>query len=400
MASVEAAEASIPGPLDPVTLDRVLRETLAAVERGREQVFFIAEQAREEYREAARELDEVRAQVQALIQQVDDLARRQQGARLRLVEISRHFHRYGEEAYREAYEEAMRLHEQWVRAQEREAQLRQRRDELERRLRRLGATVQRAEELAGNIRLALELLSGKLGQLLGQAADLQRRLQVGLMLLKAQEEERRRLARDIHDGPAQMLANVVLRVEVCQRLLDEDVARAREELERLKALTRESLQDVRKIIFDLRPMALDDLGLLPALRQYVAGFIEKTGLPVELVSRGSARRLDPAVEITVYRVLQEALNNVWKHAGASRVVLRVEFAAQRLWAEVADDGCGFDPAAPRGTDRFGLANMQERVAMVGGRLEIRSRPGHGTRVRLEIPLGREEAGHADPGPDR
>ena len=388
------------GSLDPVALDRVLRETVAAMERGHEQVFFIAEQAREEHREAARELEAVRGQVQQLIAEVDTLARRQHQARLRLVEISRDFHRYGEDAYRAAYEEALRLHEQWVRAQEREAQLRQRRDELERRLRRLAATVRRAEELAGHIRLALELLSGKLGEFIGQARDLSRRLQIGLMLLQAQEEERRRLARDIHDGPAQMLANVALRVEVCQRLLEEDPSRVREELERLKGLVRDSLRDVRKIIFDLRPMALDDLGLVPALRQYVAGFEDKTGLRVELVAHGTARRLDPAVEITAYRVIQEALNNVWKHAGAKRAVVRLEFARERLWAEVRDDGQGFDPDAVTGGDQFGLANMRERVGMLDGRLEIQSEPGRGTRIRFEIPLGRERADHADPGADR
>ncbi|HEY8552326.1 MAG TPA: sensor histidine kinase [Thermaerobacter sp.] len=400
MVRVEAVEGAVVGPLDPLALDRILREILAAVERGREQVFSIAEQARQEHREAARELEAVRVQLATLIERVDDLGRRQQQARLRLVEISRHFHRFGEEVYREAYEEALRLHEEWVRAQEREAQLRHRRDELERRLRRLEATVRRADEVGEHIRLAAELLSGNLGRLVGQVADLRRRLQVGLMLLRAQEEERRRLARDIHDGPAQMLANVALRVEVCQRLLAEDPDRARQELERLKTLTRESLHDVRKIIFDLRPMALDDLGLVPALRQYVAGFVDKTGLPVELITRGAVRRLDPAVEIAVYRVVQEALNNVWKHAGARRAVVRVEFAPRRLWAEVTDDGRGFDPTTARQADHFGLANMEERLAMVGGRLEIHSHPGQGTRVRLDIPLGRERGGHADSGPDR
>lgn len=397
---VEAVAAASLGPLDPLALDRILREILAAVERGREQVLAVAEHARQEHRDAARELDAVREQLATLIERVDQLGRRQQQARLRLVEISRHFHRFGEEAYRQAYEEALRLHEDWVRAQEREAQLRQRRDELERRLRRLEATVRRADEVGEHVRLAAELLSGNLGRLVGQAADLQRRLQVGLMLLRAQEEERRRLARDIHDGPAQMLAQVALRAEVCQRLLADDPDRARQELERLKALTRESLHDVRKIIFDLRPMVLDDLGLVPALRQYVAGFVDRTGLPVELVTRGAIRRLDPAVEIAVYRVVQEALNNVWKHAGATQAVVRLELAPRRLWAEVSDDGRGFDPTAARPADRFGLANMAERLAMVGGRLEIHSRPGQGTRVRLDIPLGREGGGHADSGPDR
>lgn len=388
------------GPLDPVALDRVLRDTVAAMEGGRKQVCRIAEQARKERQETAQALEQVRLRVGEVIARVEELSRLQQQARLRLVEISRHFNRYGEEAYRSAYEEAWKLHEQWARAQEREVHLRSQRDQLERRLRRLDETLRRADEVAAQIALALDLLSGGLSHLAAHGGDGSRPSQVGLMALQAQEEERHRLARDLHDGPAQVLATVGLRVELCQRLLDEQPERAREEMERLRQLIRESLQEVRQVIFQLRPVELDQLGLVPALRRYLAGQRERTGLRVQLVTRGEPRRFHPALEIGVFRIIQEALNNVAKHAGTDRAVVRLEFAATRFWAEVADEGRGFDPDAAVRPDCFGLATMRERAERMNGRLEILSSPGRGTRVRLEIPMGREGGHHDDSGVDR
>lgn len=140
-----------------------------------------------------------------------------------------------------------------------------------------------------------------------------------LAIIRAQEEERRRVARELHDGPAQLLANVVLRIDVCQRLAEQDPARLREELQQLKDLLRLSLQEVRQVIFDLRPMALDDLGLVPALRSYLQGYQTRTALETDLAVYGTDRRLGPDLEIAIFRLVQEALTNVQKHARASRV---------------------------------------------------------------------------------
>jgi two-component system sensor histidine kinase DegS len=208
---------------------------------------------------------------------------------------------------------------------------------------------------------------------------------VGLTL--AQEEERRRLARDIHDGPAQLLANVVFRIDVAQTLLQGDPARARAELEQLKHLVRHSLQDVRKIIFDLRPLALDDLGLIPALRGYLGGLQERAGLKVDLHVAGDPRRLPTALEVALFRLVQEALHNVRKHAGTDAADVRVEFGEAEVRVTVADRGRGFDPGAAAGaSDRLGLRSMRERAELFGGSLTLRSSPGRGTVVAATFPI--------------
>jgi signal transduction histidine kinase len=206
-------------------------------------------------------------------------------------------------------------------------------------------------------------------------------------LIEAQEEERRRLARDIHDGPAQLLANVVFRIDVAQTLLAGDADRARAELEQLKQLVRHSLQDVRKIIFDLRPLALDDLGLVPALRSYVGGLQEKAGLRVDLRVDGEPRRLPTAHEVALFRLVQEALHNVRKHAGTDAAEVDVEFLPGEVRVMVTDHGRGFDPAEAGGaTDRLGLRSMRERAELFGGGLELRSTPGRGTVLSARVPV--------------
>lgn len=213
---------------------------------------------------------------------------------------------------------------------------------------------------------------------------------LGLHAIKVQEEERRHLAREIHDGPAQLLNSVVLRIDVCQRLAGQDPDRLKHELTQLKDLVRLSLQDVRKIIFDLRPMALDDLGLVPALRQYMKDYQARTGIETDFAFYGNDRRYNPAFEVALFRLCQEALANVAKHAGAARVWITVETTGgQEIKLSVKDDGVGFDPEQVRpgtGGSKFGLVGMRERAELLSGSMEIQSAPGRGTKLTFLLPM--------------
>lgn len=213
---------------------------------------------------------------------------------------------------------------------------------------------------------------------------------LGLHAIRVQEEERRRLAREIHDGPAQLLNSVVLRIDVCQRLVETDPERLRDELQQLKALVRLSLQDVRKIIFDLRPMALDDLGLIPALRGYLKEYQARSGIETDLATCGSDHRFQPTFEVAIFRLVQEALSNVEKHAGAERVWVTMECLGGRVvQLTVKDDGAGFDPdlvLSSTAGAKFGLLGMRERAELVGGTMTIQSAPGQGTELTFQFPV--------------
>ncbi len=209
-------------------------------------------------------------------------------------------------------------------------------------------------------------------------------------ILRAQEDERRRVARDIHDGPAQTMANAVIKLEIIERLIAEDPHRALEELRDLRKIIGDGLAEIRRIIFDLRPMILDDLGLGPALRRYTADFSDKHGLPVEMNVLGAETRVDPIVELALFRIVQEALSNVRKHALASRAVVTLGYGKGVVGASVEDDGKGFDLAAVTRnsgkTERFGLSGMRERAKLLGGTLDIDTAPGRGTKVSVRIPV--------------
>lgn len=214
------------------------------------------------------------------------------------------------------------------------------------------------------------------------------RYKVGERIIQAQEEERRYLAREIHDGPAQSMANVVLRAEICERLLAVGRQELVQELSQLKFLVKESLREVRKIIFDLRPMALDDLGLVPTLRRYLEYLEEQDGLRVALAVTGQERRLPSALEVALFRVIQEAVNNAHRHAQASIIQVQLSFDDKHITASVCDDGVGFDvDQVQQGwQDRpsFGLVNMRERVQLLNGDFEVKSAPGKGTSITARL----------------
>jgi two-component system sensor histidine kinase DegS len=229
-----------------------------------------------------------------------------------------------------------------------------------------------------------------------QLEGLQHKQLLGLKIIKAQEEERQRVARDIHDGPAQLMSNVVLKAEICERMIDVDLDKAREELRNLKRIVRDSLQDVRKIIYDLRPMSLDDLGLVPTLQRYVLTFQEESGISVSFQTMGvQPSELKSVISLTVFRIVQEALNNVTKHANARNVGIQLEFLQKSLKLYVFDDGAGFDTEKLKQRHEdisggFGLVSMRERVELLDGEMIISSEPGRGTRLNITIPFTQEE----------
>lgn len=212
----------------------------------------------------------------------------------------------------------------------------------------------------------------------------------GEALIRAREEERYRLAREIHDGPAQALANIVLRAEVCERLLAAGRPEALQEVAQLKLLVKESLREVRRIIYDLRPLTLDELGLVPTLEGYFDYMRDRYGTPVFLHVVGEREtRLYPAVEVAVFRTVQEAVNNAWKHAQASRIDVTLVFDPDFVAATVQDDGVGFNVeqvVAALATRRsYGLLDMRERIQLLGGEFAIESSEEKGTTVRFRVP---------------
>ncbi len=205
------------------------------------------------------------------------------------------------------------------------------------------------------------------------------------MVINAQEAERQRLSRQMHDGPAQALSNFILQTEIAMRLLDADPKQAKDELGSLKNAALGTFQKVRNFIFELRPMMLDDLGLVPTIRKYVDAFKEQTSMDVTVMVTGTERRLEPYIEVMIFRAIQELLGNAARHSQAAAVKLQVDMGADLVRVNVDDNGRGFDAEAAQGTKSLGLRLIRERAEMLGGTFSIDTAVGKGARIVFSVP---------------
>jgi signal transduction histidine kinase len=217
------------------------------------------------------------------------------------------------------------------------------------------------------------------------AVDLSQRIAQDALrrVVEAQELERRRLARELHDETGQALTSILLGLKALEERTGDEASRAA--TQELRELVVSTLQDVRRLAVELRPTALDDFGLVAALERLTASFAEQTGISVDFETALADERLPEEVETALYRIVQESLTNVVKHARARRVSILLARKEGSVKAVVEDDGRGFDPAEQAG-DGFGLVGMSERLALLGGRLEVESDADAGTTIAAEVPV--------------
>jgi two-component system, NarL family, sensor histidine kinase DegS len=210
-----------------------------------------------------------------------------------------------------------------------------------------------------------------------------------MRIIDAQEAERQRMSKAMHDGPAQSLTNFVLQAEIVQRLYDTNPEQARAELLNLKAAATSTFQRVREFITELRPMMLDDLGLVPTVRRYVKNFEEKSSIQTAMTITGEERRFESHREVLAFRAIQELLTNVRIHSQCSQVRVTLDIDDHRLRALVEDNGRGFDVAstlAAQEDKHIGLRTLKEKAELLGGQLVIESSAGQGTTASFELPV--------------
>ncbi len=364
------------------------------MEDSKYQIYEICESARTEMESLEQELEIVLQETVKTIDKVDQLEQDYRRARIRLTEVSRDFVRYKEEDIKSAYEKATQIQLDLMVYREKESYLKARRDDLQKRVRNVENSIERAETIASQINVVLEYLAGDLNQVTRIIESAKTRQMLGLKIILAQEEERKRIAREIHDGPAQSLANIVLRTEIAERMLiKQEFVMVQEELVDLKGQVRSGLEEIRKIIFNLRPMALDDLGIVPTLRKFTQDFEEKTKIHTVFELNGKEARMPSAMEAAIFRLVQEAFTNALKHASATHVSLEINYQPHHISLVIQDNGVGFhseliEQDASRNA-HFGLVGMRERIELIEGRMDIDSNPGRGTKIIIDIPTTAE-----------
>jgi two-component system sensor histidine kinase DegS len=206
-------------------------------------------------------------------------------------------------------------------------------------------------------------------------------------IIQAQETERQRLSRQMHDGPAQALSNFILQTEIAVRLFDIDQEKAKEELATLKNSATSAFQQVRDFIFELRPMMLDDLGLVPTLKRYIEAFKEQTETSIRLTVNGVERRLESYIEVIIFRAIQEILDYDVRHEKANQISVQMNISESNIKVTIDDNGKGIDTETVFENSGVGLKVIKDRIEMMGGYLEIDSRAGKGSQVIFQVPAG-------------
>ncbi len=288
---------------------------------------------------------------------------------------------------RQKYDEAIEARSRFATMSAQLEKLQSSRDQLEQQQTILSETLRRLQ--------GIDMLPSGANSSGGEGAEVTPKVGASMnivRIIQAQEEERQRLARQMHDGPAQSLTNFILQAEICQRLFDRNPARAAEELHNLKDVASLTFQRVREFIFDLRPMMLDDLGVVPTVRRYVDAFREKNDIEVKLDVFGDERRLESHREVLIFRSIQELIGLARDYANANEIVVRLDMSGTLIKMAVEDDGRGFDAeAAFAGEDGYhdprvqAFITLREKFELVRGAVSVTSGENEGTAVRLELP---------------
>ncbi|MDW0112560.1 sensor histidine kinase [Sporosarcina saromensis] len=373
--------------IDIQKLESIFDNMVNVMDQSKNDIFTISEQSRQALQEMQNEVAIIKEEISRVIDEGDYLEDMTRHSRRRLADVSKNFMNYSEEEVRKAYETANDLLVRLSINRMEEKQLRVRRDELDRRIVALLDTIEKADQLVNQVTTVISYLTSDLKKV-GEALETARQKQeFAIQIIHAQEEERKRLSRDIHDGPAQMLANVLLRSGLIEKTFAErGPNEALSELSQLKVMVRNALLEVRRIIYDLRPMALDDLGLIPTLRKYVTTVMEyEEGVTIHFMNNGTEIRFDSTIEVAIFRLVQESISNALKHGNSRDVWVKVEWLRDTMNIVVKDNGKGFDINQTK-EKSFGIIGMRERIELLKGEMKIMSAIGNGTTLLFRIPL--------------
>ncbi len=335
------------------------------------------EECRKEYEQTQRELKEIDLLIQQTTSEVERLAQRNTQVTNRLRQVEAMLDTIPRGDIREAYTAVMETQQRLftMRGQLEKLQSNQRS------MTRYLDLLHHALDVAGHVEYESQVEAGR--------AEGEPARPLVVRIIEAQERERQRLSRQMHDGPAQSLTNLILQAEICERLFDTDPDRARTELTNLKTAVAATFQKVKGFILNLRPMMLDDLGVVPTLRRYVDSFAENSGISTHLTVTGKEWRLESYKEVTVFRLIQELLNNAYEYGHATSIQINLDMGDDLVRVSVEDNGSGFDLSeslASQTVDQLGLATIRERVEMLGGQIHFDSGLGRGTKVSFELPV--------------
>ena len=374
-------------------IKEIVNDVIEEINLGKSKIFNISDRMRDELEVKKSELRDVKTKLYKVIEEVDNLEKLDKYMRMKLVEESKNIINSTQDGFGSIYEEALNVRAKYFTKQREEKELIERRDSLERSLKGYYSSIEEAEGAVNQINIALGYLEGNILDGLKEDDDKSKMIN-GLKLLENQEIERKRIAREIHDGPAQYIANAMMRLDFCKVVVKKDLEKGIKELEDVKGNVKMALKEVREIIYDLRPLSLEERGLTEAIKEMINIVSTENNIEINSFIEEFQVEVDKIIQIAAYRIIQEILNNIKKHSAAKIVDLRVNYLKEYISIFVQDNGVGFNVKetllnTKRKGNCYGLLGIYERVTSLGGRIEIKSSPNEGTAYKIKLPINRK-----------
>lgn len=367
----------------------IIKKVISEINTGKSRIFKIVDSLSDEFERKSEELQSVKNDIKEVINKVDELEVLDKKMRAILADSSNSSGVKSEKSMEIAYEKALEVRVEYITKQNEEKELKRRRDSLEQTLKNYLKNIDDADNTVNQMNIALGYLEGDIGSVEGDSQML-----VGIKILESQERERSRIAREVHDGPAQYIANTMMRIDFCKMLIQKDLDKGLKELDDLKSNVRKALKEVRGILFDLRPLALEKRGLNEAVKDMANEISIDSNIHINVNLITIKYEIEHIIEIAVYRIIQEILSNIKKHSRTKYADIIIECGKEYISFSVKDYGIGFDfketmeKYKEKGTS-YGLIGIFDRVTQLQGSIDIKTEPNKGTMYRIKLPINRE-----------
>jgi len=373
-------------------VNEIFDNVIESIDHSRNKILDLVTEARLNYEKLVLRLENLKVEAEDAIKVVDNLEIKDKLARKNLAVVSKNFRENSEDDIKQAYEKATEIRIDLKVAQNNEKSLIEQRSQVELDIKAALNNIRNAEQVVHQVSVASSYLKGEILEAL-EEANFGSDMMLGVRILEAQENERQRISRDIHDGPAQRVANIVMKADLCEKIARKNIQDGLASLSELREASREALREVREIIYNLRPMALDDLGLNKTIEMNVATTMEKEDIKVEYHLSKLPAKVEKIIQVAIFRITQEILNNIKKHAKARTIMIKTEYGTKYMRLTISDDGIGFDVDDTLRRVRaqkksYGLIGIIERVDQLQGEFDVESSE-LGTIFNIKLPINRE-----------
>lgn len=372
-------------------VNNILSLVINQIDIGKGKMLKIGDSLKAQYIKEKVELENINNQIDAVIEKVDRLEKMDKLMRKKLARSFKILD--GDEArMKSVYKEALDIRVEYISMQKEEQKLQYRRDKLQRYIKDYESNIMEVDNITEQVNVALKYLSGDLSKKI-EDFEGENKFLVGIKMVQVEEKVRNKIAREIHDGPAQYLANIVMMIDFCKNILAKDLNQGLVELTGIQNNVKKTLKEVRGIIFDLRPPFIEGITLREAFEDLQESFKEESNIELKSEFKNISNDLDITLKTNIYRIVQELFSNIRKHSKATKAHLKVEGGMNCIYIYIKDNGIGFnyEDEILKSSKKFGLQGMKDRIEEINGEIKVNSVLNKGTEYKIKLPKsGRDE----------